>query len=163
MIDKPEPKKYVSPMGRYPIFTWWLGLALALALLGPAAVAGAGEVQEVNAGNGGETLDLKPFLAKGKTTLFDFYSPFCGPCLQLAPLLEQLAQKRPDLAIRKVNINRPEVKGIDWRSPLVQQYNLHSVPHFAIYDRKGKLETEGQTAFNQVMGWLREAGIHKDN
>ena len=124
-------------------------------------MAWAGSVTDANAGHGGETLDLKPLLTKGKTTLIDFYSPFCPPCMRLAPVMEQLAAKRPDLAINKVNINRPEVRGIDWRSPLAQQYQIRQVPYFMIFSPQGKLVAQGQDAVEQVKRWLREAGLMK--
>ena len=102
---------------------------------------------------------MKSLLVKGKTTLIDFYSPFCPPCVQLAPVMDQLAAKRPDLAIQKVNINRPEVKGIDWRSPLAQQYQIRQVPYFMIFDPQGKLVAQGRDAIEPVESWLREAGL----
>jgi thiol-disulfide isomerase/thioredoxin len=137
----------------------WRGvfLALVLALL---TAAEAGAVQVVNDGRGGETLDLQKLREKGKTTVIEFYSPFCPPCLRLAPLLEELSRKRPDLAIKKVNINRPEAKGIDWKSPLAQQYGIRSVPHFVVFSPRGKA-TEGRAAFSQVQKWLEEAGLLK--
>jgi thiol-disulfide isomerase/thioredoxin len=100
-------------------------------------------------------------LVQGKTTLIDFYSPFCPPCVQLAPLMARLAEKRPDLAVIKVNINRPEVKGIDWRSPLAQQYQIRQVPYFMVFSPKGKLLAQGRDAVETVQRWLQEAGLMK--
>jgi thiol-disulfide isomerase/thioredoxin len=137
----------------------WAWFALLLALTGPAQGAA---VQEVNAANPGETLDLKTLPAPGKTTLVDVYSPYCPPCERLAPLLEKLAGKRRDLQIKKVNIQRPEIKGkIDWQSPLAQQLNLKAIPYFLIFDKKGRLTAEGQKARPQVIKWLEEAGLLK--
>ncbi len=137
-----------------------LALTLILACLGPAAPGLAAESsQDINCGKGGETLDLKAHVVKGKITLFDFYSLYCHPCMQLGPMLDQLAQKRNDLVVKKVDINRPDVKGIDWRSPLVKQYQIHSVPYFILYGPQGELMAEGEAAVNKVMGWLRDAGI----
>jgi len=135
---------------------------VAAALLGLVVVvsgARAGAVQEANAGRGGQTLDLKRLATRGKTTLIDIYSPFCPPCVRLAPVMEQLAQRRPDLAIKKVNINRPEVRGIDWQSPLANQYHIRQVPYFMIFSPQGKLVAQGREAVEQVGRWLREAGM----
>ncbi len=122
----------------------------------------AGAVEDGNPGQYGQTLDLKSLPVKGKTTLVDCYSPYCPPCMRLAPLLEQLAQKRSDLVIKKVNIQRPEVSGhIDWQAPLAKQLELRSIPHFMIFDKKGKLASQGQEASKQVIGWLQEAGLLK--
>jgi thiol-disulfide isomerase/thioredoxin len=137
-------------------------LVLAIVFLaGMAAGAWAGAVTDANAGRGGESLDINSLATKGKTTLIDVYSPFCPPCVRLAPLLEQLAAKRPDLAIKKVSINRPGVQGIDWASPLAKQYQIRSVPHFMVFNPKGKLVAQGRDGFEQVKRWLQEAGLLK--
>ncbi len=105
--------------------------------------------------------DVKSLLVKGKTTLIDFYSPYCPPCMRLAPIMAQLAEKRPDLALVKVNINRLEVVGIDWSSPLAQQYQIRQVPYFMIFSPQGQLLSQGQDAVGTVQRWLQEAGLMK--
>ncbi len=133
-------------------------LLLALALvLGPRLTAAL--AADANAGRTGERLELKSVLVPGKTTLVDFYSPGCAPCLALAPLMERLAAQRTDLAICKLNINRAGKGGIDWQSPLSKQYRLSSVPYFMIYGPNGQLQAEGKPAAAQLERWLREAGI----
>ena len=79
--------------------------------------------------------------------------------MRLAPIMAKLAAKRPDLAVKKVNINRPEVKGIDWHSPLAQQYQIRQVPYFMIFSPQGKLVAQGRDAAGTVQGWLQEAGL----
>ena len=162
MIDNHQVKHYVKTMG--PALTSLppslvLAALLLLALLSSGAWAGG--IAEANAGCTGQTLEVRSLLAKGKTTLVDFYSPFCPPCVRLAPIMAQLAEKRPDLAVVKVNINRPEVKGIDWRSPLAQQYQIRQVPNFMIFSPKGKLLSQGGDAVGTVQSWLQEAGLMK--
>lgn len=144
----------------WKFFGWRLVLAGLLALL-LAVPAGAGAVDDANAVNPGHTLDLQSLAVTGKTTLIDIYSPFCPPCLALAPLIEKLAANRPDLAIKRVNINRQEVQEIDWRSPLAQQYKIRQVPYFMIFDPQGQLVAEGQGAIPQVESWLQQAGLLK--
>lgn len=91
----------------------------------------------------GEKVKLEDYVMTGKTTIFDFYSDYCGPCVRVAPALEKLHQTRDDVAVVKVDINRPGIKGIDWKSPVAQQYGLHSIPHFKVYGPNGKLMAEG--------------------
>jgi thiol-disulfide isomerase/thioredoxin len=136
-------------------FSWLLAAAMAVVMF--AGFPAAAEVQD--ACKGGETLDPKSLAAPGKVTLVEFTSPYCGPCLTLAPLLEQLASKRPDLVIKKVNINRPQVRTIDWRSPVAQQFGIRSVPHVVIFDPKGKVIAQGRPAMQQLMDWLWETGL----
>jgi thiol-disulfide isomerase/thioredoxin len=138
-----------------------LGLGFGL-LFGLAPQSSAASVQAANAGREGQAMDLHKLPVRGKITVVDVFSPYCPPCMGIAPLMERLARKRSDLAIKKVNIQRPEVSGhIDWQSPLAQQLGLHSIPHFMIFDRQGKLTAQGQEATRQVIGWLKEAGILK--
>jgi thiol-disulfide isomerase/thioredoxin len=134
-----------------------LAAFLALGLIPSGAWAGS--VTDVNPNNPGESLDIKSLLVKGKTTVIDFYSPFCPPCVRMAPLMAKLAKKRPDLAIKKVDINRKGANGIDWRSPLAQQYGIRQVPFFMIFNPQGKLVAQGGGATETVVGWLREAGL----
>ena len=162
MIDIQQVRHYVKAMDRtskssalLPV----LAALLAVALI--SSIAWAGAVTDVNPNNPGETLDIKSLLVKGKTTVIDFYSPFCPPCVRLAPLMAKLAKKRPDLAIKKVDINRAGVNGIDWRSPLAQQYQIRQVPYFMIFNPQGKLVAQGSGATETVGGWLKEAGLMK--
>ena len=161
MIDKAGTRKYLRAMKRLNIYLLLSVLAFTFTL-GLSGSAWAGELQEANAGKGGENLDCKSLLVPGKVTVIEFYSPFCFPCLLLAPLLEKLSQSRPELSVKKLNINRPEVQGIDWLSPLAQQYELRSVPYFTIFNPQGNLVAEGNAALQQIERWLREAKILKE-
>ena len=126
------------------------------ALLAFPAQAAPAPGTPVNAANPGQKVpDLRAYLGKGQTTIVDFYSEFCPPCRRISPLLEKLGQKRGDLKVVKLDINRPEVKGIDWQSPLAQQFALRSIPHFKIYDGSGNLAQEGDGAYQQVVAWLK--------
>jgi thiol-disulfide isomerase/thioredoxin len=160
MIDNHSLRHYVKAMLRaFSSCSRPLVLAALLSLVFASSGAWAGAVADANAGRGGETLDVKSLPVKGATTLIDFYSPYCPPCVHLAPIMEQLAAKRPDLAIKKVNINRPGVNGIDWRSPLAKQFQIKRVPHFMLFSPKGKLVAQGRDAMEQVERWLQEAGL----
>src|SRR4051812_16938238 len=108
-------------------------LALPLVALAAAATSKpAKPAKPLHVSNGAE-VKLSDYLIEGKTVIFDFYSEYCGPCKAVAPQLEALHAKRADIVVVKVDINRPGVKGIDWKSPVAQQYGLHSIPHFKVY------------------------------
>jgi thiol-disulfide isomerase/thioredoxin len=107
--------------------------------------------EELNADNPGQPIDVKSSLAYGKYTVVDFYSPYCGPCMQLKPEVEKLAIVRRDIAIRIVNINRAEIQGIDWSSPVAKQFHLGYVPYFQIYGPDGKLMSEGRAAKQEII------------
>jgi thiol-disulfide isomerase/thioredoxin len=123
------------------------------------SVLAASRVLEGNRGQEGESFDLGKVVSQGKFTLVDFWSPYCGPCLRMAPYMESLAAKRSDLKVVKLNINRAGVQGIDWKSPLAQQYNIKSVPFLVIFDKQGKKIAEGQSALNMFIEWAKQAGV----
>lgn len=95
----------------------------------------------------GQTVALADFLVPGKTVVFDFTSKYCPPCQAYNEPLKLLHAKRSDLVVVKVDINRPEIRGIDWQSPVAQQYDLHSIPHFKVYSPAGKLLAEDKIVF----------------
>jgi len=102
----------------------------------------------------GQEVSLAELAVPGKTTIFDFTSEYCPPCRAIAPKLEKLHAGRADIAVVKVDINRPDVKGIDWKSPVARQYALRSIPHFKVFGPDGKLVAEGDEARAMVGKWL---------
>jgi thiol-disulfide isomerase/thioredoxin len=102
----------------------------------------------------GQTINIKDYLVPGKITVFDFYSEYCPPCRRLSPLLVKLHEGRADVAVVKVDINRPGVAQIDWASPVAQQFGLESIPHLKVYNADGTLNSEGDAARELVVGWI---------
>ena len=94
------------------------------------AVTGRGQPVEVI--SHGAQVDINKHLALGSVTVVDFYADWCGPCRQLSPSLEQMARSDPDIALRKVDI-------VNWRTAVVQQFNIHSIPQVNVYNRGGSL------------------------
>jgi len=80
----------------------------------------------------GAQVDITKHLALGNVTLVDFYADWCGPCRQLSPALEQMAQTDPEIALRKIDI-------VNWDTAVARQFNLHSIPTVHIYNRAGNL------------------------
>jgi len=106
-------------------------------------------------GRKGEKIDLEEYVVEGKITIFDFYSDYCGPCRAVAPRLKKLSKTNNDIYVRKIDINRSNIKGIDWKSPVVQQYRIRSVPYFIIYNEKGNRWLTGRNASNKIYNdWL---------
>lgn len=137
-----------------------VALALALALVAPTSLL-ASDAPDTHAKgpkplhiSEGKEIKVADYLVTGKITIFDFYSKFCPPCRAIAPSLEKLHETRADIAVVKVDINRPDVQGIDWESPVARQYDLHSIPHFKVYGADGKLKAEGDAAYDLVTSWL---------
>jgi thiol-disulfide isomerase/thioredoxin len=110
----------------------------------------------------GEEVTLSDYFVPGKTMVFDFYSEFCGPCRQLAPYLAKLHAARSDIAVVKIDINRPDHNsGIDWTSPVARQFGLQLIPHLMIVGPDGKtIADDGETsdaprpATDKVTSWI---------
>ncbi|MFZ2153423.1 MAG: thioredoxin [Microgenomates group bacterium] len=62
---------------------------------------------------------------KGKV-IVDFWAAWCGPCLMLAPVLEEIAADYPDIKLVKVDV--------DSEGSLATQYNVTSIPNVVIFD-----------------------------
>jgi thiol-disulfide isomerase/thioredoxin len=138
-----------------------LGLILTLSFVAsaglPTASAEAVKGAEPLTVSHGREVQLADFAVPGKTTVFDFYSEFCPPCRAIAPLVKKLHEVRADIAVVEVDINRPGVEGIDWKSPVAREFQLDSIPHFKIYGPDGQLMSEGDPARAKVIEWLQAA------
>jgi len=114
---------------------YWIGQEPAknqLAKLSAPAAVVAGRGQQVEVISHGTQVDIAKHLAPGNVTVVDFYADWCGPCKQLSPSLEQMARTDPQIALRKIDI-------INWKTPVVRQFNIHSIPQVNIYNRGGRL------------------------
>ncbi len=147
------------PVSRSFFRPWMLAVLALVALLGYVAYGRLNRSHAANAFAPGAELAVENYLAKGRTTIVDFYSDYCPPCRKMAPLLARLAKKRPDLAVVKLDINRKGVEGIDWGSPLARQYQLGAIPYFRIYDGEGNLLRDGPEATQEIVAMLVRAGI----
>jgi len=104
----------------------------------------------------GEKILLADYAIEGEYTVFDFMSDYCPPCQRIAPWMNRLHTERSGVTVIKVDINRPGVRGIDWKSPVAAQFGLSSIPHFKVMTADGTVVAEGDKAWEMLVVWLQE-------
>jgi len=116
-----------------------------------ATMAAARRGEPIEVISHGAQVDINQHLALGNVTVVDFYADWCGPCRRLSPRLEQMARSDADIALRKIDI-------VNWRTPVVQQFNIHSIPQVNVYDRSGRLVgTVVGVDFEKVKSYVAQA------
>ena len=68
--------------------------------------------------------------SQSNLVLVDFWAEWCGPCKQISPILEEIANEKDNLNILKLNIDENPV------TP--QKYNVRGIPTLMLF-KDGKL------------------------
>lgn len=95
---------------------------------------GGGTVEEINRLAPGERIDLASVLQPNQTTVVYFHSDDCPPCERLMPQYIRLAEARPDIRFYTVDLDRVGTRGIDFESPVAQQFEIRSIPYVVVYE-----------------------------
>lgn len=97
----------------------------------------------------GEVVDLAACAAPGKITLLEFASRHCGTCRSLTPTLEALLQRRPDLALRQIDVTDPT-------APALTEYGVEATPSFLVIGRDGERVNPEPLGWEEVKSWLEQ-------
>jgi thioredoxin 1 len=75
--------------------------------------------------------NINEYIAASRPTLVDCWATWCGPCMRMSPIIDEVAEEFGDkAAIGKYNV--------DEESDLSQQYRIMSIPTLLFF-KDGKL------------------------
>lgn len=80
----------------------------------------------------GELIDVEATLPAGYVSVVDFWGEHCGACSVVGGMLAVQVALEDSIVIRKVDVG-------DGFTPVAQHYQIGALPHFRVYDKRGRM------------------------
>jgi thioredoxin-related protein len=148
-----------GPPKQHQTFRSVSGKLILVVILLLATSTFAQELKVLNRSFPGERFELEQYLDRDHLNIVVFRSRHSASCQKLEKALERLTRKRDDLVVGLVDVDRKDSVEIDWRSPLVRQFNLQTVPYVRVFDKRGQTVSEGYEARKEILKMLDALGI----
>jgi thioredoxin 1 len=78
---------------------------------------------------------LNTILSENANVVLDFYATWCGPCKQLAPVLDDVSTERTDVKICKISVED------ETTVHLATSRDVRSIPTLEYYKNNSKVKT----------------------
>ena len=92
----------------------------------------------------------KTVLDQDGLVLVDFWAEWCGPCKQIGPLLEEMANNE-ELSLRVAKIN------IDENPQTPQKYGVRGIPTLMLFKQGKLIDTKvGSLPKSSLEAWLQD-------
>ena len=88
-------------------------------------------------------------LKSSKPILVDFWAEWCGPCKQISPILEEIAQNKANkITIAKINI--------DENPRIATDYGIRSIPTMLLFNNGELKDTKvGALQKKELDDWIK--------
>lgn len=74
---------------------------------------------------------FKDFVSSNNRVVVDFWAPWCGPCLKMSPIFEELSGEMDGLAFAKVNVDEAQ--------NVAREYGIRAIPAILVFSGGGKV------------------------
>jgi thioredoxin 1 len=85
-------------------------------------------------------------LKSDKPVIVDYWAEWCGPCRQVAPILEEIASEHDEIQVVKLNVDEnPKVS---------QQYGIMNIPTMSVF--------KGGEVVKEIVGAKPKSALLRD-
>ena len=93
---------------------------------------------------------FKKLISENKLVLVDFWAPWCSPCKQIGPILEEISDEMSnEVVIAKLNIDEEVNTGT--------KFGIRGIPTMLLF-KSGELKATkvGATTKSNIVSWIKE-------